>query len=221
MISMAQSSPQRDPTIFTDEYVECSRIVKLALDIIYTLEVDYIGEVLARSYMYVVDFGKKWDIDLLSSAIGKAIRASLRIDPEDGPHLEFMLLAWKMNDNRLASLAFEANADEWPETHADEPGIVPMEKTSVDKSGEARLPLNFRSEEIATFAGDCQSFGGTMFDLGASYHQHFLQIPPTIVWIILKSQHLSAHDKTPAKDHFKRLMDNACEHTCWMLPFAC
>ena len=73
MISMAQSSPQRDPIIFTDEYVECSRIVKMALDIIYTLKVDEFGESLARSYMYVVDFGKKWDIDLLPSVIGKAI----------------------------------------------------------------------------------------------------------------------------------------------------
>jgi len=208
---MAQSSPQRDPIVFTDEFVECSRIVKMALDIIYTLEMNLIDERSARSYMYVVDFGKKWDIDLLSSVISKAIRAAMKDCPEDAEPLEYMLLAWKMGDNSLASLAFSENSYEWIPRQAKYSADLLLEKTSVDGRGESTLPLNFQSEQIAPFAGGFQSFGGPTFDLGASCHQQFLQIPPTIVWIILKSQHLAAHDKDKAEDHFKRLMDNACE----------
>ena len=215
---MAQSSLQRDPIIFTDEYVECSdeyvecsQIVKMALDIIYTLEVDYLDEQSARSYMYVVDFGKKWDIDLVKSAIGRAIRASLKDDFGNGAVLELMLLAWKINDNGLASLAFALNPPEWHSTKADTSYNLPMDRTSVYAEGEAKLRPSYQSEDIVPFASGSQSFGGAAFDLGASYHQHFLQNPPTIVWIILRSQHLAAHDKKKAEDHFKRLMDNACE----------
>jgi hypothetical protein len=111
MISIAHSSNQRNPISLTDEFVECSRIVKLALDIMYTLEVDLIDEQEARTYMYVVDFAKKWDIDLISNAISRAIRASLH-DVNSGT-MEMMLLAWKLNDNGLASLAFAVNNPEW------------------------------------------------------------------------------------------------------------
>jgi hypothetical protein len=51
MISMAQSLTQRDPIILTDQYIECSRIVKMALDIVYTLELAPIAEVTARTLM--------------------------------------------------------------------------------------------------------------------------------------------------------------------------
>jgi len=210
---MAQSSPQRGPISLTDEFVECSRIVKLALDIIYTLEVDRIDEQYATTYMYVVDFAKKWEIGLISIAISKAIRASLK-DVRSGT-IEMMLLAWKLNDNGLASLAFAVNNDEWPANpgNDDECSEIPCEATAIEMEDEdKRLPLDYQSEDFPPFDGGAQSFGGVTFDLGACYHQYLLQITPTIVWIILKSQHLTAHDKIPVEDHFKRLMDNACKY---------
>jgi hypothetical protein len=213
MISIAHSTTQRDPIIFADEFVECSRIVKLALDIMYTLEVDHIEEEDARTYMYVVDFAKKWDIDLISNAIGKAIRASLEAITNGS--MEMMLLAWKLNDNGLASLAFAVNTDDWLAYSGDSSSKIRCDPTgkAEDRDGQEReLPLNYQSEDFPPFAGGQQSYGGVTFDLGACYHQYFLQIPPTIVWIILKSQHLAAHDKTPVEAHFKRLMDNACKH---------
>jgi hypothetical protein len=211
MISMAQSSTQRDPIVFTGEWVESSRIVKMALDIIYTLEMEDLDETSARTYMYVVDFAKKWDIDLISNVIGKAVRRALKV--KGCASLELLLLSLKLNNNDLASLSFAADGQEWPEDAEDgsEPGPH-TDSAGLDRQSSTRLPLNYQSECFPCFPGGEISFGGPTLDLGASWHQDFLQIPPTIVWIILKSQHLAAHDKTPAKDHFKRLMDNACKH---------
>jgi len=211
MISMAQSATQRDPIVLTGEWVESSRIVKMALDIIYTLEMEDIDETSARTYMFVVDFAKKWDIDLISKVIRKAIQATLKV--KGCAALELLLLSSRLNDNSLATLAFAAHGENWPADVTDTSGPGPNTDTAgLDENSPRLLPLCYQSEHLPSFPGGERSFGGVPFDLGASWHQDFLQIPPTIVWIILKSQHLAAHDKTPAKDHFKRLMDNACKH---------
>jgi hypothetical protein len=157
----------------------------------------------------VVDFANKWDIGLIPTVVKRAIRSTVT-QREGCATLELLLLSLKLKDNDLATEAFTANSDTWIEGPTDECDTPPY----VDTFGlleDVDLPLNYRSDDVPSFPGAELSFGGTCFDLGASFHQQFLQIPPTVVWIILKSQHLSAHDKKPVEQHLRRLMDNACE----------
>jgi len=74
MISMAMSSTQKDPIVLTDQWVECSQVVKTALDMIYTSKLNEIGQENYNIYLYVVDFAQKWDIGMISTLMGNQFR---------------------------------------------------------------------------------------------------------------------------------------------------
>lgn len=58
---MAQTSPQQqEPINVTDQWIECSRVIKRALDIIDTLEVGATGGGNTNLLAYVIDFAQKW-----------------------------------------------------------------------------------------------------------------------------------------------------------------
>lgn len=208
MIAIAQSSTQRDPIVFTNQWVECSRVVKRALDIIYTSEVDEIDEDNLNSNMYVVDFARKWDITVIRTLMANQIRLSATKDKS--PAFELLLISLKMNDNALAASAFGSRDREMWLGH--EYAWI-CEPAGLDDA-EVVLPPNYQSEPYSRRPSrDAKENpkGGDIFDLGASAYEWSIQLPPTVTWIILRSQHLSVHSRNPAQEHFKRLMDLYCE----------
>jgi len=64
----------RDLIVLTDQWVECSQVVKTALDMIYTSKLNEIGQENYNIYLYVVDFAQKWDIGMISTLMGNQFR---------------------------------------------------------------------------------------------------------------------------------------------------
>ena len=64
----------RDLIVLTDQWVECSQVIKTALDMIYTSKLNEIGQENYNIYLYVVDFAQKWDIGMISTLMGNQFR---------------------------------------------------------------------------------------------------------------------------------------------------
>jgi hypothetical protein len=218
MISMAHCSTQRDPIILTHQYVECSQVVKRALDIIYTLNVGGTHHQDANTLMYVIDFANKWDIAMIIDLLQKEVRrrtekeVNRQIADPSFPMFDHLRLALKLKDYKLACDVFASNKKStWEnEDLNNEPGHLPLETISLDHIGPV-LPSNVVDEEpVENFANSTLSNGGDMHDLGGSYYPYFLTIPLPIVYIILRAQHLAAHKQGHQAGHFRALMKKAC-----------
>lgn len=213
MIAMAQSSSQRDPIVFTDKWVECSRVVKSALDIIYSSVVGEITEDNINSHLYVLDFARKWDITIIPILMGNYVR--LAVTKNGCLAFELLIVSLKMKDNDLATIAFGAtDREEWNQEQDFYP--APTESTELDDDSMTVLPPNYESAPYPEY--DCleDSHGGDIFDLGASSLQWFLRLPPTVVWIILRSQHLVSKDHKDLRPqkvakYFGDLMNTICK----------
>jgi len=208
MIAMAQSSNQRDPIIFINEWMECSRVLKRVLDIIYTHNVGQTTGEDADTLFFVVDFAKKWEIAMVKDRLLQ----ELRILSHSRACEEFddFALALKLNDNDLTARIFGYHAPRGtkppPETAEEIRARLPPEVPGA-------LPLNHWSAEAEKREGlrDHQAWGSDIFELGARSYHRFLQIPPTVVYIILRAQALSGQQS--ASELFKIFMDRACEYS--------
>ena len=103
----------RDLIVLTDQWVECSQVVKTALDMIYTSKLNEIGQENYNIYLYVVDFVQKWDIGVISTLMGYQFRLDATKQSCFG--FELLLIAVKLGDNELAVLAFGSKDRQvWP-----------------------------------------------------------------------------------------------------------
>ena len=215
---MAHCSTQRDPIILTHQYVECSQVVKRALDIIYTLNIGETEQQDANTLMYVIDFANKWDIAMITELVQKEIRRKTEkgINHQNPnanfPMLDHLKLALKLKDYKLACDVFASDkTGKWEnEMLNGEPGHLPLETISLDHIGPVLPSYSVHDEPIEGFANSTLSCGGDMHDLGGSYYPYFLSIPPPIVYIILRAQHFAKHTQGTQYGQFRALLEKAC-----------
>jgi len=189
MIALAKSSAQQNPIYLTDKTLERQRIVKQALDIICTLNFDYASDEYGIEVVQcLIEFAKKWEISLITDIIRKDLDRA--IQSKVGPNYPFerFLLALKLEAHELAAAYFKL---------AEKDGWLPGLEWCMDWC------MDWRNAEVAT---DCLSDTpkaalsqkhplldieiDKSFTLGQIPHDHFLCIPLTVVWIILRAQGL-------------------------------
>ena len=210
---MAQSTCQRGPILFTDQWLECSRVVKRVLDVIYTLEVGEIHGDHTNTLLFVLDFAKKWDIAMINNLIVKELRMWSR-SPRH-PAFAMFLLSIKLGHHGLTAEVLRADRpQQWWEN-----GNQVFQLASLDGKSKVRLPPNYESEVISQFKVARSPGGVNCPDLGGIPHRLFVKIPPTVVWVMLRAQHMSLHDAVPMDQHFEKLLNAACEcrQSCEML----
>lgn len=189
MISMAQFANQQNTIIFTDQWMECSRVVERVLDIVYTLEVGELDGHDTNTLLYVSDFAQKWDISMISNLMVKEIRMWIKVSY--CPAFDLLQLALKLGRNELSAEVMSAGSKQtWlaNHDHKDE-----SQRASLDGPFVVLLPPNYQSETISP-DNVSNPYGGDMFDLGVMPHQCFLKLPPTVVWAMLRAQNMSDQD---------------------------
>jgi hypothetical protein len=210
MISMASSSSQRDPIVLTGEYIECSRVVYRALNIIYFVGVDDFEDWDTNTWSFVIDFAKKWDISMIRSLIVQELRyIALQPDKYKNVAWDLLVLSLKLGKSFLASQFFE-----WKDESNWSDAVYRSDGISLGDGWTEKVPFSAVVDrkdpsDLPDFQESCQ---GGAFDLGAGSYPHFLRLPPTVVWIILRAQHLATQgDQPPASETYKRLLVQACK----------
>lgn len=131
------------------------------------------------------------------------------------------LLSLKLKDNVLASQFFGHKVEELWYNQADtkSAGSSGMQNTSLSQRRDNLPPNNLvvGNERIDALIDYSKTYGGDVFDLGASAYQYFLLIPPSVVWMLLRARHLERNDRKPAAEHLKTLLDLACKSTSWVI----
>ena len=87
--------------------MECSRVVKRVLDVIYTLEVGEIDGDDTNTLLFVLDFAKKWDIAMINNLMVKEIRMWNKCPGH--PAFAMLLLSLKLDYNELTAEVFRAD----------------------------------------------------------------------------------------------------------------
>ena len=222
MISMAATSSQRDPIILTDTNVEHSRVIKEALNIIYYLRVDA-DEAHDRAslYLYVIEFAKKWEVSMITDFIGREISRCIEGGKKQWQSFNFLLLALRLGDNSLAAKCCNKMGEaEWipvePKiTQKDETNQerYPTEKWEFEERHGLPIPyLNDRPVHQLTKNNPLAATpGGSCIDLRVIPYDSFLQLPPTVAWIILHASIGHEPGSGSIENKVKQLLDLACE----------
>ena len=181
----------RDLIVLTDQWVECSRVVKTALDMIYTCKLNEIQQENYTTYLYVMDFAQKWDIGAIPTLIGYGFREA--ITRQECCAFELLLIALKLGDNKLASLAFGSESRErWPAGDLDWNAEGPE---LGDEGDLCMLPPNYQNKGIYSLPDlEFPPHGGDIFNLGASPMHGSLSFPPRCsgLYFALNTSPLSA-----------------------------
>ena len=233
MISLANSSSQRDPVNLTDPLMENSDVVLQVLDIIYTLGIsaDTIEDDVDL-VKYAIDFARKWEMTMVIDIIHKELSRIIDSKTGTSSHFEHFLVALHLGDNDLAADMYAGCGDEEWEGSADDgielplirdcwsssDGSTPGLSDNDDKAHEEdkHYLSDKRSADLFRKDGHVTSLGGDIFNMGRIPYGAFLQIPPTVVWIILRAQEIATlmPEEGQAKEHVQALLNRACESMC-------
>jgi hypothetical protein len=209
---MAGLNDQRDIIHLTDPHIECSKIVEKVLDIIYTWKVDDAFDDLPRLGPFVVDFAKKYEMDVVMALIKQRVLAKLAHcdSGERGNPMAQFLTAIKLEDYELAGTCIRAN-DEWSwgtrEGDKPEPQIPLPPPNYLSE----RPAPGFQSRKLGSVEG------GPVFDLSACSYVVFLSLPPTVVWAMLRARRIAQTEMgfEESRNQFARefitLMNEACK----------
>jgi len=210
MIALAKSSSQRDPIHLTDTTFEREEIIERALDIIYSLDFDFdSGKYDLEVALSVIEFAKKWEIALITDFIRKDLERDL--NSKDGPNFFFdhFLIALSLERHDLAAAYLKiVGKSGWLDANTDKSNDL-VDWVKFDFKTERFLsdtPKAALSQKhpLLDIAIDRKSI------LGYIPHDHFLCIPPTVVWIILRAQGLEGKTKFSNRSIVRQLLDLAC-----------
>jgi hypothetical protein len=229
MISMATTTAQRDPIIFTDTDVEHSLVVKETLDIIYNLEVDpYDMYYYSNLYLYVIDFARKWEMSMITDFMGKEMLRCIEGGKEPQRSFYYLQLALRLGDNCLAAKCCDkmkhgAWQPRQPEhTQQDQSDDEEYSADEWEFDEEDGLPKHYSSDnpahKLTRNNRIAATSGGDHLDLGAMPYSNFLTLPPTVVWIILHAKTKHKLGQGSMEKNVKQLLDLACEsfvHDNW------
>jgi hypothetical protein len=212
MIALAKSSSQRDPIHLTDTTFEREEIIERALDMIYTLDFDYDSDDHdLELVLCVIEFAKKWEISLITDIIRKDLERV--INSKDGPiyHFDSFLIALKLDNHKLAaSYVKMAGKDGWFDAKTDDGNDLedwgPFNFTTEHFLSDTPKAALSQNHPLLDIAIDKKSI------LGQIPHDHFLCIPPTVVWVILRAQGLEGKTKLSYRAIVRQLLDLACKY---------
>ena len=214
MISMATSSIQRDTITFTDDNFEVGVVIRSFLDGVYSSSMeDCTNYLKVNSTMYVIDFARKWECQVVLNMIELVVKLNLGgregIKEFDFDSLDLFLLAVKLERYQLAGDCLRDRKS----SHWGNDEVASLNDTS--------LSPNVRSDQQVTGWDDLDSIPEvSVFDLSASHYRDFLQVPPNIVWALMRANRLAkAHTngqdfKDNLGDEFVKLMRLGCKCPC-------
>ena len=204
MIALAKSLTQQDPIYLTDATLEREKIVKRALDLIYTLGFDYVSDEYDPEIVScVIKFAKKWEISLITDIIRKDLDRAIKSKIGPNHPFDYFLIALSLADHELAAAYFKlAEKDGWlPKDNVWVGGDISVETGYLSDTPKAALSQKHPLLDIHI---------DKKFTLGQIPHVDFLSIPPTVVWIILRAQSLEGKTEISSEDVVKQLLDLAC-----------
>jgi len=188
MIAIANSASQRNPMSLTHPTVDHSRVVKAALDIIYT--VDFSHDNIERDLnlvKYVIDFAKKWDISRITNITRKEIAQVFSM--EGLLAVEYLLVAVHLGDNGLAARYYSSQDGfhhyryrEDLEDLEDETETDDLRENPEREQEFTKLPQHYlsdtRAEGLTNELLDDWD-GGAPFDFGNMPYGEFLRFRPS------------------------------------------
>ena len=210
MISLANSSSQRDPINLTDPLMENSDVVLQVLDIVYTLGIS--AETIEDDVdlvKYAIDFARKWEMTMVIDIVHKELSRIIDSKTGTSSHFEHFLVALHLGDNDFAAEMYAGCEDEEWEGGAGD-GLDKAHEEDKHYLSDKRSADLFRKDGLVI------SLGGDIFNMGRMPYGAFLQIPPTVVWIILRAQEIAAlmPEEGAAKENVQVLLNRACESLC-------
>jgi len=219
MIALASSNIQRDPIHLSDITLENSKVVEKALDIIYTYHYDVsLIKSEVNLIKFVIDFAKKWEITMITDIISRGLSSEIKHDLDDGngQHFEQFLVALHSGDNKLAARACRLAS--YHEMWAAENEEQMLARKADEMRESETIGTHYLSDvEAKGLSGDDLSLAckeGACFNFGAMPYKEFLEVPPTMVWIILRSAILKLERGNDTDEEIVlELLDKACEYS--------
>lgn len=201
--------PKRAPIGLSDPMLEHSWVLEPLLDIVYTMETGVLSDA-PRTHL-VLDLADKWKFAQARVLIHAAV--STRIFTGAGPwtYEQTLKLCIRLKDVKLAAACMTASRDEiWSVPYSTKPRPnldLPFSKDSIQQNYDEVAP------ELTRF-GPLR--GSQVLDLGTWAYRSFLQIPPTIVWAMLRATNLATTklatvDQRQVTVIFGELLTLACE----------
>jgi len=192
MLSIANSTIQRDPITFTDDKLEVGPVIRSFLDGVYSSSMeDCANRLKANTTKYVVDFARKWECQGVLNMIELVVRLNIRglkdIKPVPFHLFDLFLLAIKLERYELAGDCLrDRDGQQW--------GINEGEEDDHDENDKRDnyLPANLQSDQRVDGWLHLQAGAGiSVFDLSASHYEDFVEIPPNIVWALMRANRLA------------------------------
>jgi len=211
LLSMPNSGPdpKRAAIELSDPMLEHSWVLEPLLDIVYTGDTSLIDEM--RRTRLVLDLADKWEFGQARALIHGAVSTRVLTEAGGWSIKANLSLCIRLKDPKLVAACIRAHRNEtW--------------STSRSKKPEPNLAPPFSNDSLRRSYDGCapglkkiRSLQSTqVLDLGTWAYMNFLQIPPTIVWAMLRATHLGT-TKMATIDHEKvlpeieKLLTLACE----------
>jgi hypothetical protein len=198
---MPNFAVRRDPIYLTDETLERSRVLKILLNIMYTLETT---EIYSGEMFTVLDLADKWDFE----HVRHTIRRDLSQHESTRYKFRRFYLSIRLKDPSLiAGFPRHEHNFVWSASRTD---------SAIDSFRKQRLVRPVYDEAAQGLLNESFVGGGRMFDAATWSYGAFLLTPPTVLWALLRATYVGT--TTPAKinsdrvaDEFERLLTLACE----------
>jgi len=185
---------QRNPITFTDDKFEVGLVIRSFLDGVYSNSMEGCADrPNVSSTKFIVDFARKWECQGVWDMIEHVVRVNIRgyqsIDTSLCDSFDLFLLAVKLERYELAGECLrQPRVQFWDASDQPFPEYDPP------------LSPNVQSDQQVAGWEDLKPIPGiSVFDLCSSCHLDFLEIPPNIVWALLRASYL-AKINTNGKD---------------------
>jgi hypothetical protein len=202
MLSMPHSSARKDPVYLTDEKLERSGVLKVLLDIMYTLKT---ADIDALVMFAVLDLAEKWDFD--------HVRHTIRRDSADHGsskctfHLFELSIKFK-DPSLIAGFPRSRHNAKWTNSPTG---------SAIDTFRRRDLIRQVYDEAAPGLLNQSYVGGGRIFDAATRAYGDFLLTPPTVLWALLRATYVGTTvlpakiDSDKVADEFERLLKLACK----------
>jgi len=209
MISIAQSSSQRDIIHLTDEFVEHSKVIKATLDILYDREVTSFRN--ERLYQHVIEFARKWEIPVVLKTISKELRLQANYPKAFKLIIRMFRLAINLGEHDVIIAVIKAwSGKSWGTNTS-------SSSTSDSIPDNSFFPATTPTLPEPTIEGALLKYieGAPIFELGGWPFATFSELPLPLIWAILRAGQLAKGRHTDAMaTELKKVLDLMCMSEC-------
>jgi hypothetical protein len=198
---MPSFAVRRDTIHLTDEKLERSRVLKILLDIMYSLETT---EIYSGEMFTVLDLADKWD----SAHVRHTIRRDLsQHDSTRYKSRRFHLSIRLKDPGLIAGFPRHEHDFVWSASRTD---------SAIDSFRKQRLVRPVYDEAAPGLLNESFVKGGRLFDAATWSYGAFLLTPPTVLWALLRATYVGTTkpakiDHEKVADEFERLLTLACK----------